>query len=111
MSKKVEWFLDILCMDLDSAEQKLRGTASLENIRDIRTILNLLAVYLLKHDYKSILDISNNVLKHQSRIPVENLIRIVEYKVIADLALGHYEDVVNALVITFIGSVAETLAP
>ncbi len=94
MTNNIDWFLDLLNKELDSAETKLRLQIK---PHDINSILNLLAVYLLKHDYNGILITTEEILRQSARIPTESLIKIIEYRVIADLALGNYDRIVGAL--------------
>lgn len=90
----VDWFLDLLDGRYSDAEEKLRiDTAKLSP----SLIINRLAISLLQRDYRAILSITDRVLENMNSVSMESLIKILEYRILSDVALNKPHDVIRCL--------------
>ncbi len=86
----LDWLLDLLAGDLDSAERKLG------NANTCSSVLNLLAIKLLKHDYQDIIRITDKFLISCKDVD-DTGIKLLEYRILGDIALRRPEDIIWCL--------------
>ena len=92
--QKLDWLLDLLQGDLDSAEKKVTDTVpTLEK----DSVLNLLAIKLLKRDYEGIISVSERFLEDQLDIYDENNVKILEYRLVASILVNDFTKILDTL--------------
>ena len=89
----IDWFLNLLEGDLESAEREILKDV---DMKDARSLVNLLAVKLLKNKYRDVIRLTNEYLVDDIVVD-DNAIRVMEYRILADISLGDIEDIVRCL--------------
>lgn len=91
--KLLEWLLHLLEGNLDNAHSMLMR----ENMRDPANIINLLAISFLKKDFDQIKEISQVIFEKKRNFGEESILRILEYRILADIATSDAADLLNSL--------------
>ncbi|MEX0568985.1 MAG: tetratricopeptide repeat protein, partial [Candidatus Njordarchaeota archaeon] len=109
--KSLDWLLHLLEGNLDTAQDILAG----ESIKDQANVMNLLAVNFLKRNFDKIKKISKETLKRRKDIREDFLVKVLEYRILADIATDDVEDLLSSFrflrpkLLMFIARMAPTI--